>query len=307
MLGWRWTCDCRAVVGFKRHRAATSCWHVGARRLDRARARRRAPRPHGGRAAAAAPRPHRDDHPAEQRAGPHALACRHRPRRRLTGRRRARTRYSTASSRSNARLKTSAWRWAPQRLDVDVAAALQRQLDRAVVHRDARVADRLVARALELLGDAQQRRAAGEQLLVALAPERRELAQPRLALAVVARGLADHRRLARREAGQAGVEDQVARVLVVVVVVDRRADVVEDRGGPEQLALVGPPGVQPGVGQRVPHLERELGDVLGVRRLGVVLGGEVAHRRLAHVGQERRPRRRRAAPRRTRPRAARPR
>jgi hypothetical protein len=59
------------------------------------------------------------------------------------------------------------------------------------------VADGLVARALELLGDAQQRRAAGEQLLVAAPGERRELAHAGVALAVVAGGLPDDRRLAR--------------------------------------------------------------------------------------------------------------
>ena len=56
-------------------------------------------------------------------------------------------------------------------------------------------------------------------------------------LAVVAHGLADERDLALVEPGQAGVEDEVARVLVVVVVVDRHADVVERAGGPQQLAL----------------------------------------------------------------------
>jgi len=54
---------------------------------------------------------------------------------------------------------------------------------------------------------------------------------------VVAGGLADQRGLARGEAGQPGVQDQVARVLVVVVVVDGGADVVQDGRGPQQLAL----------------------------------------------------------------------
>ena len=114
---------------------------------------------------------------------------------------------------------------------------------------------------------------------------RLELAQGRRALAVVARGLADQRRLARREARQAGVEDQVARVLVVVVVVDGDADVVQHRRRPHQLALLRVAVVQAGRGQRVPHLQREPGDVLGVREVGVVLGGEVAHGVAADVAR----------------------
>ena len=78
-----------------------------------------------------------------------------------------------------------------------------------------------------------------QQVLVALARERLELAERRRALAVVAGELGDQRGLARREARQPGVEDQVARVLVVVVVVDRRADVVQHRRRPQQVALGG--------------------------------------------------------------------
>ena len=49
----------------------------------------------------------------------------------------------------------------------------------------------------------------------------------------------------RREPGQAGVEDEVARVLVVVVVVDRHPDVVQHARRPQQLALAGIAVVQP--------------------------------------------------------------
>src|SRR5947208_7902628 len=57
----------------------------------------------------------------------------------------------------------------------------------------------LVARALELLAEPQQRGAAGHERLVAVARERRERAEGGVALAVVARDLADQRRLARSE------------------------------------------------------------------------------------------------------------
>ena len=87
--------------------------------------------------------------------------------------------------------------------------------------------------------------------------------RPRLrhALAVIAGGLGDDRHLDRREARQAAVEDQVARVLVVVVVVDGHADVVQHAGRPQQLALAGVAVVQPEPGELVEHAERERGDV----------------------------------------------
>ena len=56
------------------------------------------------------------------------------------------------------------------------------------------------------------------------------------ALAVIARHLRDQRSLARVEAGQLGADDQVAGVLVMVVVGDRHADVVQHRRRPQQLA-----------------------------------------------------------------------
>ena len=100
-----------------------------------------------------------------------------------------------------------------------------------------RRADAQVAAALEVLGEAQEDREAVQARLVAVLGERRELAEVRHALAVIARGLRDERDLARREAREAGVEDEVAGVAVMVVVVHRHADVVQDAGGEQQLAL----------------------------------------------------------------------
>ena len=74
---------------------------------------------------------------------------------------------------------------------------------------------------------------------------------------MVAHGLADQRDLARLEAGQAGVEDEVARVLVVVVVVDGHADVVQQRRRPQQLALDRVARVEPRGGELVEEAERE--------------------------------------------------
>ena len=122
--------------------------------------------------------------------------------------------------------------------------------------------------------------------------------------------------------GQAAVEDQIARVLVVVVVVDRHADVVQHARRPQQLALARVAVVQAQARELVEHAERERRDVLGVarRRAGSAPRGSarsrVARRRTAAgrrrpAGARRRPPR--AAPprwsrgRRSRPPRARPR
>src|SRR5271166_109019 len=116
-----------------------------------------------------------------------------------------------------------------------VALGDQPQPDTAVVERHVGRADELVARALEILGQAKQRRAPVEPLDVSLAEQRRHRPGGRHPLAVIAGGLGDDRRLDRLEARQAAVEDQISGVLVVVVVVDRHADVVEHAGCPQQL------------------------------------------------------------------------
>ena len=153
-----------------------------------------------------------------------------------------------------------------------------------------RLADELVAAALEVLGQAQQRGHPVQALLVALVRDRGERAERRHALAVVADRLADERDLALGVARQPGVEDEVARVLVVVVVVDGHPDVVEHRPRPEQLALGALARVQPGRGQLVVQLEGQAPDVRDVRvEVGVhaVLGGEVDDRRAADVVEQR--------------------
>ena len=80
----------------------------------------------------------------------------------------------------------------------------QPQRDAVVIDLDLEPLDGLIARALELLREPQDRGAAGDQLLVALARERLELAEPRRALAVVAGELADQAGLARGVARQPG-------------------------------------------------------------------------------------------------------
>src|SRR6478736_7577965 len=81
--------------------------------------------------------------------------------------------------------------------DRHVLVGVEAQHHVAAVHADVRLVHRLVARALELLADADERGAAGERVLVAVARERRGPAQRRVALAVIARDLPDQRGLAR--------------------------------------------------------------------------------------------------------------
>ena len=108
---------------------------------------------------------------SSRRSRPSASCCRRRRAQDARGlradlRARARTRARTArASRCAAQRLTSR----PRRL--------QAQLDAAVVDDDVGAVDGLVARALELLRQPQHGRAAGEQLLVALAAERLELAR----------------------------------------------------------------------------------------------------------------------------------
>ena len=97
------------------------------------------------------------------------------------------------------------------------------------------------------------------------------------------------------EARQAGAQDQVARVLVVVVVVDGHADVVEHARGPQQLALARVARVQPERRELVEHRERESRDVARVRDVHAVARGEVEHARAPDVIDQRRVRRREVA------------
>ena len=151
-----------------------------------------------------------------------------------------------------------------------------------------RGAHALVAAALEVLGEPEQDRQAVQARVVAVAGQRGELAEVRHALAVIARGLRDERDLAGVEARQSGVENEVPRVLVVVVVVDGHADVVQHAGAEEQLALPAVAGVQVELGELVEEGQGERGDVLGVLRADLVAGGEVRDARRAHVVEQRR-------------------
>ena len=150
-----------------------------------------------------------------------------------------------------------------------------------------RLPDGLVAAALEILGEPQQHRAAVEQLLVAVAHQRRERPGVGHALAVVAHGLADQRDLARAEAGKARAEDQVARMLVMVVVVDGDADVVQVRGRPQQPALDRVAGMQLRGGELVEQAERELGDVPVCAACGSNCAARFSTLALPHVVEQR--------------------
>ena len=110
------------------------------------------------------------------------------------------------------------------------------------------------------------------------------------ALAVVARHLRDERDLARVEARQPGVEDQVARVLVVVVVVDGHADVVQHRRGPQSSSRSpAVAGVQAASASSSNIPSASVGDVLGVRGARPwYCGGEVQDARAPHVVEQRR-------------------
>jgi hypothetical protein len=80
-------------------------------------------------------------------------------------------------------------------------------------------------------------------------------------------------------------------VLVVVVVVDGHADVVQQRRGPQQLALDGLALMHSRGGQLVEQAECEAGDVGRVRavlRVHPVLRGEIDDARVTHVLEQRR-------------------
>src|SRR4051812_5961601 len=155
-------------------------------------------------------------------------------------------------------------------------------------HLDGR--DDLIAAALELLREPDRAREERQPPGVVLASELPELGRVGLALPVVAGDQPYEVELARREAGKARVEDQVARVLVMVVVVDRGPDVVQHAGRPQELAVVGIRLGDPGRREAVEDLERQARHVPRVAQVLLVAVGEVHHRRPAHVWEERRAR-----------------
>jgi len=77
-------------------------------------------------------------------------------------------------------------------------------------------------------------------------------------------------------------------MLVVIVVVDRHADIVEHGRGPEQLPFFGLARVNAGSLQRIPDTQSEMGHVLLVHEVVVVLRREIADAGFAHVGDKRR-------------------
>src|SRR5437588_4088025 len=126
---------------------------------------------------------------------------------------------------------------APPGQDQVLARRLEVEVHAVAVGAQAGLAHGLVAPALEVLGESQDDRAAGHHVLVPLTRERGHLAQLRRALAVVAADLRDQRAFAWVEPRKLGRHDQVARVLVVVVVGNRHPDVVEHRRRPQVLPL----------------------------------------------------------------------
>src|SRR5579864_2017774 len=138
----------------------------------------------------------------------------------------------------------------------EVARRLQMEIDALAVAVETDLADRLVAATLEVLSEPEDHRTAGNQVLVPGASEARHLAELRRSLAVVAADLGDQRTLPRVKAGKLGGDDQVARVLVVIVVGDGHPDVVEHAGGPQELTLAVRGFEHPARGQGVEHLQR---------------------------------------------------
>jgi hypothetical protein len=96
---------------------------------------------------------------------------------------------------------------------------------------------------------------------------------------MVARDVRDDHLLGRRDAEQLGVNDEMVRVLVMPVVVDVIADVVQQRGVGERGALLGDTS-EPRA-DRVEEAQREAADVECVPLLEVAALGELAHRPLA--------------------------
>jgi hypothetical protein len=113
---------------------------------------------------------------------------------------------------------------------------LQQPIVSAIVKLDAR--DRLRVAAVEAFGQAQNRRERADRAAAPPAdvPER-AMAFFRRGLAVIPRDQRDGLDLVRLEAPQIAVLDQIVRVLVMSLVADVHAHVVEDRRVFEPLAL----------------------------------------------------------------------
>ena len=106
--------------------------------------------------------------------------------------------------------------------------------------------------------------------------------------AMIARDVRDHDLLRRRDAEQVGVQDQMVRMLVVPLVADVIARVVQQRGVGERLAILA--RAAESFAERVEQRQREPLHVRRVRLLDVTALGEFAHRaraRLAGIGDRR--------------------
>src|SRR5438105_8438801 len=89
----------------------------------------------------------------------------------------------------------------------------------------------------------------------------------RLGTAVIARDVGNYQLLRRSHPQQLGVLDQVVRVLVVLVVADVIADVMQKRRVGEESSILG--RAPETLANRVEQLERQALNVLRVRRLVV--------------------------------------
>ena len=90
-----------------------------------------------------------------------------------------------------------------------------------------------------------------------------------------------------RHAQQIGVQDQMVRVLVVLVVIDVVADVVQQRGVRQDLAVAR--AAADALTDRVEQLQGQRLHVVRVRRFVVRPLGQLAHRSRARLARDRRP------------------
>jgi hypothetical protein len=166
-------------------------------------------------------------------------------------------------------------------LRVARGAQLQQVVVAAVVQLEA--GDRLCVAPVEALGEPQDcgERADRAPLPASEIAEAVVLALGRR-LAVIARHERDRLDLMRLEATQIAVRHQIVRVLVVSLVADMDADVVQDRCILEPFALaIGQPVDR---ARLIEQSDREARDVL--RMLGPVIAafGELEHAAAPHVG-----------------------
>ena len=170
----------------------------------------------------------------------------------------ARAQAATDSSRWKARANSSRSRPAAQRGTADSPSAIRRSSTRRP--RTAPCSSPRTSWSRERSRSSASRSSTAQRSRRAASPgaeQRRQRPGLGHALAVVAGGLRDDRHLDRREPGQAAVEDQVARVLVVVVVVDDMPMSCSMQAAHSSSRSRGVALVQPEPGELVEHPERE--------------------------------------------------